>query len=209
MTLAGTTDARADVPPEPGFRYVSFYFSVVGLTAAPEHVLLAYPTSDSGAPSSELTVVTESLQTKLGRRSPDPYLYLVKQAEFEQWRASHPARLDAGRRDADAEALVKGPLVVPCNVRVRVQHKLPTSDPRYVITKKFELVEGNDKSCVVRELSKPEPSSTPEHRTLVASGCGGCTSTNHVSSKSGIALLAAIGLFLTRARRRKEGRRAP
>lgn len=167
-TLALSTRAHADAPPPDGQKYVSFAFKIQGLSAFPDHAIVAWPWSlSNGAPTREFAVITNDTALQVGRRSPTIQLYAVKKTTWETFLQSElgGAQPDNVAKDEALTAFLAPPNAGPCNVNPRPTFVLPTSDPRDTVEEVFTAKELGDATCTLERQASTEP---------VASGSSGC-----------------------------------
>jgi hypothetical protein len=164
--------ARADLPPPDGLRFVGFAFRVDGGAKFPDHVLLAYPASDSnGAPQMDYKEVPDGAEVSLGRRGGAPWLYAMKRADYEAWKASY--KPTGGYEDPALKALFEGDRVRRCDAQVMPVNTLPTDSPetRVLHTFRVEAIDAGRCHIVATTNAgpptpeptapKPEPTTAP------------------------------------------------
>jgi MYXO-CTERM domain-containing protein len=200
--------AHADLPAPRGDKYVSFAFAVEGVGALADVVLLAYPTSQSdGAPTAELSVLSDGLPIELGRRSPQPKLYVIRRADFDAWRAANPTpprEFD----DPTVQALLGK--AVTCDLEPTPSFSLPESDPREQI---LEVLIAKKVDATVCELEPkggattspatdgaPPPTGEPQ-TPRAKGGCASCAVDDGGATWLGLgSFVLALGLFMRRRR---------
>jgi hypothetical protein len=167
-TLALAAPSRADHPPPDGQKYVGYAFKIQGLSAFPDHVVVAWPWSASnGVPTREFAVLSNDMPLQVGRRGPSIELFAVKKTTWETFLQNE---LGGAQPDnvAKAEALtafLAPPNAVPCNAKPRPTFVLSSSDPRKTVEEVFTAKQLGDTTCMLERQASNEP---------VASGCSGC-----------------------------------
>ncbi len=226
-------EARADLPPPDGKKFVEYAFQVQGVSAQKDWVLLAFPYSASnGRPTEEYAELAEGTPVSVGRRGGLPKLYAMKLADYDAFKKGYKPPQD-NFEDPALRALFSSDKVVRCDGAPGPTHQLPTTDRRDKIVETLKLVSVDAKACrvVAADAATPVSTSTPTAApatdpsagaspTDVASaapvassdptpksgGCAGC-SMDGVERKSG-ALVVGLGvLALVIARRGRRGSR--
>ncbi len=178
VALAST--AHADAPPPDGKKYVGYAFRIQGLSAFPDHVLVAWPWSlSNGAPTREYAVLTDDTPLRVGRRSPTVKLYAVGKGA---WEAFVKAELNNAQPDSDAQvsalnAFLVSPNAAACNENPDDIHVISDSDPRSVVEDVYAAKALSASSC---ELTRTSPTVTAPK-----SSC----------SQGGTALTSLLGLI--------------
>lgn len=200
-------DARADVPPPDGRKYVGFAIRVEGASKFPGYALLAYPWSlSNGAPTWEAGELVDGEALDVGRRSPTPKLWAVPRARWAAFLQQKGAR--AAKEDLEAFFAT----AVACDAAVQQQHELPSSDPRTTVVQSFVVSAIDEKSCRLGAPGAPQPASsgspaeprpTPEPQPR-SGGCAGCSVATE--PQQAVATLAlALALLARRGPRRRGG----
>lgn len=206
--------ARADLPPPDGQRFVDYEFSVSGLAAHPDWVLLAFPWSMSnGAPTEELAEVKDGTPVGVGRRSGTPKLYAMKRADYETFKKGYTPSSERFQ-DPALRALFAGSQVIPCDLGPSPDFQLSSDDPRESIVEKFELVSVTAAACDLERTGAAAPTAkepdaaasdasgeSPRAATSPkkAAGCAGCSAASSEGKPAAaFALLGALAMLLRR-----------
>jgi len=183
LLFAIDATARADVPPDDGWKYVGNNFRATGLAAFPDHVLVAYPWSASnGAPTREHVVMKEGEAVSIGRRSPDIVLWAVRRTAWETF-----AKTLTRDEDTDAarlDAFLRAPDAVACDARPEPIGTLRDDDPRDVVEHTIVVRALADDACKL-ELARPPAA-------LDRGGCRACSGGEGATSAWILALVALV-----------------
>jgi MYXO-CTERM domain-containing protein len=200
VATLGASDARADLPPPEGTKFVGFSFKVENLAQAKDFVLLAYPCSQSsGVPVRKMAVIQDGAVVDVGRRGGDCKLYAMARADFDAWRKGTPG--DEG--DA-VDALFTGGAVRACTGGPEVKATLPTSDSRDRILQGLRVAKLDATGCSITGASAPATpaSATPPTETPPGkSGCAGCSVDGSPLGPGSMAGLLAMVALAARRRR--------
>ena len=192
VTSLLSASARADLPPPDDERFVGYSFTVRGLAAAPDRVLLSYPCGSSdGAPSRELAVIEEGRPVRVGRRGGDCPLYAMARAEYEEWAKTYVQKGEM--ENAEADALVAK--ATKCTGGPTLAFTLPKGDTRESISETLEVKKLSATECVVASTGAPATSGAPP-RSSCGRSCAVVTRADRAWSLGAIAIaaLAAAGL---------------
>jgi hypothetical protein len=224
-SAATSTEARADLPPPDGTRFVGYDFAVTGVASAKGDAFFAYPcSSSSGVPVLDLQVLEEGKSVSVGRRGGTCEVYRTSKARLDAFLAKREAT-PRDARDAQLEAFVKS--AHKCSGAPALAFSLPTSDPRSGIHETYAVaVKGADCTLtpttppspaptpvVVPPVTASQPSSTPEPKGAVAppvASSKGCSFAPGVGAGAPSPTLFGVGLtvglaLLVRRRRDDSG----
>jgi MYXO-CTERM domain-containing protein len=184
LMLAGalcwtTAEARADLPPPDGTKFVSFGIQVNGLAAHPDHVLLVFPWSMSnGAPTEEVAVLEDGKSLGFGRRvMGSPKIWAMRKDAFEA---------------AGPELKLPADGAVDCGQSIEPRFVVPKDAPDEIV-ERYDVSELGDGLCKLTKAgaqtndkaktdtapktdavgSEPAVPSDPNNATARESG-GGC-----------------------------------
>lgn len=168
-TGSTSTDARADLPPPDGMKFVSFELRVEGLEAHPDHLLLVYPWSlSNGAPTREVGVLAPGQPLRFGRRiGGRPKVYAMRKEAWESVRGAIEARDPEAARDEDEGFPAPG--AVDCGLFVSPRHQVGEDGPD-VAADTYRVTALNDTDCRLEKLS-----STPDPVAAPRGGCASCS----------------------------------
>ncbi|MBI5537674.1 MAG: hypothetical protein HY898_33430 [Deltaproteobacteria bacterium] len=123
MCLLLDSAAHADLAPDPGWRRISYSFSIENTQAYGDYVFLAYPCSSSnGRPMFTVAVVTGAPVT-VGSRGGMPRIYAVPKAEYEKSKES------IAGDDVRTAAIKAIPGVLESSFRVQPMHGVGEDQP--------------------------------------------------------------------------------
>jgi hypothetical protein len=192
-----TASARADLPPPDDERNVGYSFSVRGLSAAPDRVLLSYPCgSSNGAPSRELAVIEEGRPVQVGRRGGDCPLYAMARAEYEEWAKTYVQKGEM--ENAEADALIAK--ATKCAGAPTPTFTVSKDDARESLSETLEVKKLSATECVVASTGVPTASATAP-RGSCGRSCAAVTRGDRAWSLGAIAVATFAAAALRRRRR--------
>ncbi len=225
--VAAAPDARADLPPPDGTKFVGYAFTIENLDAWKDFAVVAFPCGGSnGAPVRELAVLEPGKSVAVGRRGGDCKLYEVARADLDAFMKSY--KPTHGYEDKLVEDFFASSKVHACEGGPNLTFTLPTSDPRNTFEEKLFAKELDAKACVIvaaNAAASPTPTSqpaapdapspsgappvTPPASSSAAPpdavppgsrGCGGCAVS---PSEAGVSAFLAVGLVALLSSRRR------
>jgi hypothetical protein len=217
VTTLAPAAAHADLPPPSGTKFVSYAFSVADVGKHGDFVVFAYPTSQSdGAPTEELSVVTEGAPVGIGRRSGPPKLYAMKRAEFDAWKAGYQPNPQSFDDPAVLALIAKA---IPCDLAPSPNHQLPKSDLRDAVLEELVAHKIDASTCDLEPKagaaaptaggpSAGSPTAGGDSPAPAPKGgCASCAVEDLESAWPGLFSVGALGLLLARRRSPKGARR--
>ncbi len=157
LGVSFSSGARADLPPGPGTKYISYSFKVTGVDDAKGFVLLAYPCgTSSGVPTREMVVVTEARPVSVGRRGGGCPLYSMPSADFDAWKKAQPTP-----NAKVLDELFKSPKVRSCTGGPHASFTVDASDPRHEIVEALRVSRLDADGCVVASAPDTTSPATP------------------------------------------------
>jgi MYXO-CTERM domain-containing protein len=216
-TLAIVSSAQADLPPPDGEKFVDYAFSVRGLSASSDRVLLAFPCSGSnGAPSLGHQKLEEGKSVRVGRRGGTCALRHAAKADYEAFASKY--KPTGSFQDPPLEEFMKAAL--PCEGGPSIRTQIPKTDPRSVVEEKLVVRALSATVCKVavdtgapdaKKPSEPGPApatptpppapESPPAPPPVKRGCSTSPSSSPSGALFGVAVVA-LGLA-ARSRRRR------
>lgn len=176
LTALGVSTVRADIPPPPGNKQVTFGVRVENVERFPEYVLLVFPWGLSdGAPIRSIGEVQENTVLSFGRRVGGvPTFYAMRRADFDAWRTGNPraSLYPSEEQIAAMNTLFASDRVVNCNVTISPVHVVPDSGPDEVVHV-FRAEEISAAACRItpRRIYQPRTRSGRSSR----GGSAGCS----------------------------------
>jgi len=213
-TLAVVSSAQADLPPPDGDKFVEFAFSVRGISASPDRVLLAFPCSGSnGVPSLGHQKLEEGRSVRVGRRGGTCALRHAAKADYEAFASKY--KPTGSFQDPPLEEFMKATL--PCEGGPSIRTQIPKTDPRSVVEEKLVVRALSATVCKVavdtgapdaKKSSEPGPAPTPapppESPPAPPPVKRGCSTSPSSSSSGALFGVAVVALALaSRSRRRR------
>jgi MYXO-CTERM domain-containing protein len=202
--LAAATSARADLPPPDGTKFVGFAFEVDNLAAFKDFVLFAYPCGGSnGAPIAEMAELKERAPVSVGRRGGNCKLYAMPRADFDEWRKGV-----TGNRGEAVDALVGSPKVRGCTGGPEIDHTLPISDSRSMVTQTLHVAQLDANACSITSAGSGPATkgpASPAETPPVHRGCAGCSVPGAPLGSGALAAALSLVALLFRRRGRSRG----
>jgi hypothetical protein len=215
------SSAFADAPPPTGQKFVGYSFTVTGLAAAPEQVLLAYPCGPSqGSPTAAYANVEEGKAVSVGRRGGLCTMYTKSKASHDEFLKTYKPTNET--TDPALAEFMKD--AVKCDGGPAPSFVLPSTDSRDVISETFAVKTLTSSSCSITNTTPsptPKPTTTPVAPTVptteasaatdagpsnapASSSSSSCTQGPGATRSLGVAVAAGLlGIALLGRRRRR------